>query len=154
MGGIYGDKETTLARFRENYVNKLSDSIKARLVLENDEVSWQLFPLIQICYNVDDLLPVCNELNIPIIFDYHHDWIYPSSKPPGELIPLIKEMWDKKGIRMKQHLSEPRPGAETIMERRAHADRCKRLPPDLPDDVDLMIEAKDKEQAVFELYRI
>lgn len=55
---------------------------------------------------------------------------------------------------MKQHLSEPRPGAETVMEKRAHADRCKRLPPDLPDDVDLMIEAKDKEQAVFELYRI
>lgn len=55
---------------------------------------------------------------------------------------------------MKQHLSEPRPGAETVMERRAHADRCQALPPDLPDDVDLMIEAKDKEQAVFELYRI
>ena len=30
------------------------------------------------------------------------------------------------------------------MEKRAHADRCKALPPDLPDDVDLMIEAKDK----------
>ena len=41
---------------------------------------------------------------------------------------------------MKQHLSEPRPGAETVMEKRAHADRCKALPPDLPDDVDLMIE--------------
>jgi len=40
------------------------------------------------------------------------------------------------------------------MERRAHADRCQTLPPDLPDDMDLMIEAKDKEQAVFELYRI
>ncbi len=40
------------------------------------------------------------------------------------------------------------------MELRAHADRCTELPPDLPDDMDLMIEAKDKEQAVFELYRI
>ena len=37
MGGIFGDKEATLARFKENYL-KLSDSIKARLVLENDEV--------------------------------------------------------------------------------------------------------------------
>lgn len=55
---------------------------------------------------------------------------------------------------MKQHLSEPRPGAESIMEKRAHADRCQNLPPDLPDDVDLMIEAKDKEQAVFELHRM
>jgi UV DNA damage endonuclease len=40
------------------------------------------------------------------------------------------------------------------MERRAHADRCQNLPPDLPVDCDLMIEAKDKEQAVFELYRM
>ena len=26
------------------------------------------------------------------------------------------------------------------MERRAHADRCQTLPPDVPDDMDLMIE--------------
>lgn len=39
MGGIYGDKESTLARFKENYTTRLSDRIKARLVLENDEVS-------------------------------------------------------------------------------------------------------------------
>jgi len=31
---------------------------------------------------------------------------------------------------------------------------CKSLPECLPDDIDLMIEAKDKGQAVFELYRI
>lgn len=45
------------------------------------------------------------------------------------------------------------------MERRAHADRCARLPDELElegigIDVDLMIEAKDKEQAVLQLYRI
>ena len=42
----------------------------------------------------------------------------------------------------------------TVMERRAHSDRCKRLPEPLPAGIDLMIEAKDKEQAVFHLYRI
>ncbi|OWZ61878.1 UV damage endonuclease UvdE [Cryptococcus neoformans] len=144
MGGVYGDKESTLARFKENYTTLASDKVKARLVLENDEI----------CYNVDDLLPVCTELDIPIIFDYHHDALNPSTDPPGELIPKIAEVWNKKGIKMKQHLSEPRPGAQSIMERRAHADRCQTLPAELPDDVDLMIEAKDKEQAVFELYRI
>ncbi len=39
MGGIYGDKPTTLARFKENYTTKLKDNVKKRLVLENDEVS-------------------------------------------------------------------------------------------------------------------
>lgn len=40
------------------------------------------------------------------------------------------------------------------MERRAHADRCQSLPEELPDDMDLMIEANDKEQAVLHLYRM
>ncbi|ORY73221.1 UV-endonuclease UvdE-domain-containing protein [Leucosporidium creatinivorum] len=142
-GGVYGDKKAALARFKENY-EKLSEGVKARLVLENDEI----------CYNVDDLLPTCEELNIPLVFDYHHDWIYPSSQTPAELMPRILATWSRKGIKVKQHLSEPRKGAETIMERRAHADRCQRLPDALPDDVDLMIEAKDKEQAVFHLFRI
>lgn len=56
MGGVYGDKPTTLARFKENYTTKLPDKIKKRLVLENDEI----------CYNVDDIMPVCNELEIPM----------------------------------------------------------------------------------------
>lgn len=37
--GVYGDKETTLARFRENYRTRLTDEMKAWVVLENDEVS-------------------------------------------------------------------------------------------------------------------
>ena len=35
---MYGDKEATIARFKENYQTRLSDGIRARLVLENDEV--------------------------------------------------------------------------------------------------------------------
>ena len=57
-------------------------------------------------------------------------------------------------MKPKQHLSQVREGAVTAVELRAHADRCTELPADLPDDMDLMLEAKDKEQAVFELYRI
>ncbi|KAL5519595.1 hypothetical protein ACEPAH_1278 [Sanghuangporus vaninii] len=144
MGGTFGDKVTTLERFKENYTKLLSDNIKGRLVLENDEL----------CYNVDDLLPICKELNIPLVFDYHHDWIYPSSRPPRELIPEINQLWYDKGIKPKQHLSEPRPGAVSVMEKRAHSDRVKALPEGLPDDMDLMLECKDKEQAVFYLYRL
>ncbi|EMD36763.1 hypothetical protein CERSUDRAFT_51795 [Gelatoporia subvermispora B] len=144
MGGVYGSKEDTIARFRKVYTTRLTDEMRARLVLENDEI----------CYNPDDLLPICEELNIPIVLDYHHNWIYPSVLPIPELITRINAIWARKGIKPKQHLSEPRPGAETVMEKRAHADRCKVLPEHLPVDADLMIEAKDKEQAVFQLYRV
>ncbi|KAI0649749.1 UV-endonuclease UvdE [Trametes meyenii] len=144
MGGMFGDKQATIERFKDVYRTRLTDEIRARLVLENDEM----------CYNPDDLLPVCEQLGIPLVFDYHHNWIYPSVLPLPELIARVNAIWHRKGIKPKQHLSSPCPGAETVMEKRKHADRCYELPPELPDDMDLMIEAKDKEQAVFHLYRI
>ena len=68
------------------------------------------------------------------------------------LFPVIKETWTRKRITQKQHYSEPLEGAITDRDRRKHAPRVSALPP-CDDTMDLMIEAKDKEQAVFELYR-
>lgn len=59
----------------------------------------------------------------------------PSSISPSEIIKRADAIWRRCGIRPKQHISEPRPGAVTLMERRAHADRCNTLPVDLPDDM-------------------
>ncbi|GKU18965.1 unnamed protein product [Fusarium langsethiae] len=147
MGGTYGDKAATLDRFRENYA-KLSDSIKRRLVLENDDVAW----------SVHDLLPVCEELNIPLVLDFHHhNIIFDSSIREGskdiiDLYDRIRATWTKKGITQKMHYSELTSAAVTPRDRRKHSARVKTLPPCAP-DMDLMIEAKDKEQAVFELMR-
>ncbi|GAP91376.1 putative UV damage endonuclease [Rosellinia necatrix] len=149
MGGVFGDKGATLNRFRDNY-NKLSDEIKARLVLENDDVSW----------TVHDLLPICEELNIPLVLDYHHhnimfdkDKVREGTKDIMELYPRIKATWDRKGITQKMHYSEPCSEAVTPRQRRKHRPRVMTLPP-CADTMDLMIEAKDKEQAVFDLMRI
>lgn len=148
MGGTFGSKEETLARFRENYA-KLSPSIKNRLVLENDDMAW----------SVHDLLPICQELNIPLVLDFHHHNIVfdasklrEGTKDIMELFPAIRETWTRKGITQKMHYSEPTPSAITRMQRRKHSPRVMTLPP-CPNDMDLMIEAKDKEQAVFELMR-
>jgi hypothetical protein len=67
--------------------------------------------------------------------DYHHDILFPSSMTPAEIIQRANAIWSQRGIRPKQHLSEPRPGAVTLMERRAHSDRCENLPVDLPNDM-------------------
>ena len=61
--------------------------------------------------------------------------LYPSSIPPAVIIERANKIWQRRGIKPKQHLSEPRPGAVTLMERRAHSDRCETLPADLPDDM-------------------
>lgn len=147
MGGTYGDKLATLDRFRENYA-KLSTGVKKRLVLENDDVSW----------SVHDLLPICEELNIPLVLDFHHhNIIFDPSVREGTLdiiglFDRIKATWTKKKITQKMHYSEPVASAVTPRDRRKHSARVKTMPPCVP-DMDLMIEAKDKEQAVFELMR-
>lgn len=69
-----------------------------------------------------------------------------------ELYPRITATWTRKGIKQKMHYSEPTPEAITGRQRRKHNPRVASLPPCAP-DMDLMIEAKDKEQAVFELMR-
>ncbi|KAL9083126.1 MAG: hypothetical protein Q9165_008656 [Trypethelium subeluteriae] len=148
MGGVFGSKSETLSRFRENYA-KLSQSIKNRLVLENDDVSWSLH----------DLLPVCEELNIPFVLDFHHhniifdsEQLREGTKDIMDYYPRILKTWERKGITPKMHYSEPTPAAITGRQRRKHNPRVATLPP-CPDTMDLMIEAKDKEQAVFELMR-
>jgi UV DNA damage endonuclease len=144
-GGVYGDKEATLARIRETIKEDLPREVRDRLVLENDEVSPFIVvdaslahPFIdaQLCYNAADLLPICEELDVPLVFDYHHDMLNPSPDlSPSEIIRRTNVIFARRGIKPKQHLSEPREGAVTIMERRAHADRCQKLPDVLPDDM-------------------
>jgi UV DNA damage endonuclease len=148
LGGAYGDKPAAIARFKENYA-KLPQSVKSRVVVENDDVVW----------SVHELLPLCEELNIPFVLDYHHHniifdetQIREGTKDIMDLYPRILKTWTKKGITPKMHYSEPRPEAITRTKRRKHSPRVMTFPP-CPDTMDLMIEAKDKEQAVFELMR-
>lgn len=148
MGGVFDSKTDTIQRFRENYA-KLPQGVKNRLVLENDDV----------CYTVHDLLPVCEELNIPMVLDYHHhnilfdaEQIREGTEDIQSLYPRIAATWSRKGITQKMHYSEPTPAAITGRQRRKHNPRVATLPP-CAQDMDLMIEAKDKEQAVFELMK-
>ncbi|RAR08421.1 UV-endonuclease UvdE [Stemphylium lycopersici] len=148
LGGAYGDKPAAIERFKDNYA-RLSQGVKNRLVLENDDVVW----------SVHELLPLCEELNIPFVLDYHHHniifdetQIREGTKDIMDLYPRILETWNKKGITPKMHYSEPTPAAITRTTRRKHSPRVMTFPP-CPDTMDLMIEAKDKEQAVFELMR-
>ena len=56
-GGVYGDKSATLERIKAT-IQELPAGVRKRLVLENDEL----------CYTAEDLLPVCEELDVPLVF--------------------------------------------------------------------------------------
>lgn len=148
-GGVYNNKKQTIERWCDNY-EKLPENIKKRLVLENCEKN----------FSIEDCLIVSNKVNIPIVFDTHHydcyKKIHPSEKfeNPEYYIPKILETWDKRNIKVKFHISEQ--GTGKIGH---HSDYIEIIPEyllDIPEKynkaIDIMIEAKMKEKAIFKLY--
>jgi UV DNA damage endonuclease len=69
-----------------------------------------------------------------------------------DLYERIQATWARRGIIQKMHCSEAMPRAIAARQRRRHSPRVATLQP-CPPDIDLIIEAKDKELVVFELMR-
>ena len=150
-GGTYGNKPATIDKWCENYAN-LPEKIKRRLVLENCEKS----------FSIGDCLEISKRVNIPVVLDTHHYECYKhyqpeeaaKLKPIEEFIPEILESWKKRGIKPKFHVSEQGDGRVGH-----HSDFIEVIPEyllEIPEkfgvEIDIMIEAKMKEQAIFKLY--
>ena len=58
IGGVYNDKKKSANRFSEN-CRRLPDNVRQRLVIENDDRS----------YNISDVLEIGKRLGIPVVFD-------------------------------------------------------------------------------------
>ena len=144
-GSKNGGKDVALERFKQNFF-KLSESSRSRLVLENCEMA----------YTIEDLLTVSEELDIPIVIDYHHHNINPSKTNIDCLTECVLQIWKQRNITPLFHLSESRRGVkltDSITARRAHSDYVTHLPEALlkilqTTKINLDIEAKMKEQAV------
>ena len=145
-GGVYGDKEKSLKRLEENFLN-LPKNVQDRLVLENCEMS----------YCLEDLINISEKLQIPIVIDMHHDSIYPSSNPVDFYYERIFKVWFNKGIKPKVHVSNSVPGikeTDNKTMRRKHSDYIQFLHEPLLKikfPIDVMLECKMKEQAIFKL---
>lgn len=138
---IHGGRKNGLKEFRQNF-KRLSENTQKRIALENCEL----------CYKVEDLLDICEELSIPLILDYHHYNIN-NEVSLDILMPRILNTWYKRNIKPKFHLSESREDVNlnSITSRRKHSDIIFNIPKLLPDNIDLMLEAKLKEQSIFYL---
>jgi len=150
-GGTYKDKPETISRWKKTF-KTVPEFIRRRIALENDERG----------YSVEDLLPICNELNIPLIMDFHHYncWAYyhkdnPDQKPIEELLPQVLDTWKSRDMIPKFHLSDQAEGKKIG----AHHDYVESIPDILLDLIDkqykfdIMIEAKMKEKATLRLYK-
>lgn len=141
-GGTYGNKQEALSRFKSNF-SLLSERVSSRLTVENDDRA----------YTPADLLPLCSNLHIPLVYDVHHHRCLPDKFTIGEATHHCLDSWKNVKREPYFHLSSPREGWQG-KNFRNHADFID--PGDFPRewiglDVTIDVEAKAKELAVLRL---
>jgi UV DNA damage endonuclease len=141
LGGAYGDKESAMERFCENF-ELLPSSVRSRLTIENDDRASM--------YSVRDLYEgVYKRIGIPIVFDYHHHQFQTGDMTEREALEMAISTWPDDIVPVV-HYSESRRKEqldESIREQ-AHSDYVYDYIDTYGQNVDVMIEAKHKELAV------
>jgi UV DNA damage endonuclease len=140
-GGTYGSKQTAVRRLRQRLA-QLPGEVRARLTLENDDRS----------YTPRDLLPLCREEGIPLVYDVHHHRCLPDGLSVAEATEQALQTWNREPL---FHVSSPLHGWRRSNPR-LHHDYVK--PADFPAcwrhlDITVEVEAKAKERAVLRLMR-
>jgi len=97
VGGVYGDKEMAIKRFAK-HLGYLNDSIKKRLVIENDDRS----------YSICDVLELGRKYNIPVVYDNLHNSVNccDVSKDDCYWIMECANTWNKGDGKQKIHYSQ------------------------------------------------
>lgn len=138
-GGGYGDKSTSLLRLRKR-IEQLPQAVRSRLTLENDDR----------VYTPKDLLPVCRDMGIPLVYDVHHHRCLPDGISVEATTELALGTWNREPL---FHLSSPKNGWESGNPGPHHdyinADDFPACWKNL--DITVEVEAKAKELAVLKL---
>lgn len=138
-GGVYGNKPKTLRRLAKR-IRQLPAMIRSRLTLENDDRM----------YTPQDLLPVCRETGIPLVYDVHHHRCLPDGNKVEETTEQVLHTWNREPM---FHISSPR-ASWGEGDPRPHHEYIDTA--DFPDcwlgrDITVEVEAKAKELAVLKL---
>lgn len=144
VGGFYGSRTTSIQRFKDNFSN-LPTAVKQRIVLENDDKS----------FTASDVLEICTDLGIPMVLDVHHHRCLNRGEEVRTIIDKVFDTWRQQIPKI--HFSSPKSKEKC----RAHADNVD--PHDFYEfllqakevdkDFDVMIEAKNKDVALFNLMK-
>ncbi len=138
VGGVYGYKERSVRRFIARF-NKLDETTRTRLVIENDDNS----------YDLHDCKRINREIGIPVLFDVFHHELNNSGETITECFELFTRTWRKSdGAPMVDYSSQ-----RTDQHARGHAESIDLnhfmnfLDKTKPFDFDVMLEIKDKEKS-------
>ena len=147
IGSSKPTKYEALLRFKDNF-NKLSNELKNLIILENDDKT----------YTVSDTLTLCEELKIPMVLDYHHFICnHEKNEKINKLLPRIIKTWDNTNLNPKMHFST----SINSIQKRNHSTylnynffiKFLKLLKPLNTDIDIMLEAKGRDEALFRLIR-
>lgn len=146
VGSSACGKKASITRFINNF-NKLPDHIKKCIVVENDDK----------VYNIKDVLELCHKINVPMVLDYHHFICNNEKEDINDYLKEIIDTWD--GKLPKMHFSSPK--SKLKKEFRSHSDYINKecfikfinILKKQDKDIDIMLEAKAKDDAVSRLAR-
>lgn len=135
--GGKGNRAETLIRV----IKDLPDSVRLRLTLENDEYT----------YGVEEILAICRETNIPMVFDAHHHAVHEkldTYEDPSVLEAVIqaRSTWKVPEWQLV-HISN---GDQSFLDPR-HSDYITQMPSAYWQTPWIEIEAKHKEKAIAKL---
>lgn len=138
-GGAYGDKHKALGDFAHNF-ERLSSGVRDRLTVENDDK----------IFTPSELFPVCQAIEIPLVFDVHHHRCNPDGLSVKQATEKAMSTWNRKPL---FHVSSPLNGWKGAKPQRHHDFIDLK---DFPDcwrkqSITVEIEAKAKELAVMKL---
>lgn len=146
IGSSAGGKADALERFRTNF-QSFPKEITSRLILENDDKT----------FTAKETLRLCQSLGVPMVLDVHHHICNNNGDELKDMLPSIFETWKDQSLPPKLHFSSPKDHPTD----RKHTDMidgkhfvefiedCKLV--DL--DLDIMLEAKQKDLALFNLVK-
>ena len=146
VGSSACGKKASITRFINNF-NKLPDHIKKCIAVENDDK----------VYNIKDVLELCHKINVPMVLDYHHFICNNEKEDINDYLKGIIDTWD--GKLPKMHFSSPK--SKLKKEFRSHSDYINKecfikfinILKKQDKDIDIMLEAKAKDDAVSRLVR-
>ena len=142
VGASYGDKTTALDNFCRN-VDRLSDAVRSRLTVENDDRPS--------LYSTKDLMEVFKRTGVPIVHDFHHHHFNTGGLSNKDALLLACSTWGT--TTPVTHYSQSRAVEhnDASIKANAHSDSYW-IPVDTyGQDVDVMLECKHKELGLFKM---
>lgn len=144
IGSSVLGKENSMTRFINNF-KKLPMYLQRIIAIENDDKT----------FDIQDCLHLSKKINIPVVLDYHHFLCNNSGENIKEYLPLIFDTW--RDFIPKIHFSSPK----SKKEYRHHHEYIDVLSfisfinilKEFNRDIDIMIEAKGKDESLFRLIR-